>query len=642
MDYRREIDGLRTLAVLPVVFFHAGFQLFSGGYVGVDVFFVISGYLITSIIAAELQAGNFSLLGFYDRRARRILPALVVVVLACLPFAWFWLLPSDLKEFSEGVVSVFTFSSNILFWRTSGYFDTDSELKPLLHTWSLAVEEQYYVFFPLLLAWLWRFGQRLTLLALGVLACVSLALGQWGSTNDPSAAFYLLPTRGWELLFGAGAALLLARGTMAQVGQLARELGSALGLLLIAGSIFLYKKDTPFPGVYALAPTAGAALIILLATPQTLVGRILGSRLAVGIGLVSYSTYLWHQPLLAFARHRGHAEPGSVLMAGLAVLSVLLGYLSWRFVERPFRNRRQFSRAQIFQLGAGASALFIGLGVAGVLTTGFVDLRYQGEERYRAALQKREMGHYVARRFKESTMKAFDPADPRRRVLIIGDSFGQDLVNAIAEARLDRFIQIATRHIGHECGNLFIERSRLVDKISPEARPACEGRSLVEDERLRALILAADEVWFAARWLPWQAEMISESVANLATISAKPVRVFGRKDFGKVDLKAMLAADPAQRHQMRGDAAAITTRSNALLKASLPADIYVDTQQLLCSDAVEHCRLFVDGGQLLSYDGGHLTEMGARYLGLKLAIHGALVGNWPARSANGEVAGAGQ
>ena len=642
MDYRREIDGLRSVAVLPVVFFHAGFQLFGGGYVGVDVFFVISGYLITSIIAAELQTGNFSLLGFYDRRARRILPALFVVVLACLPFAWFWLLPSDLKEFSEAVVSVFTFSSNILFWRTSGYFDTDSELKPLLHTWSLAVEEQYYVFFPLLLAFLWRFGQRVTLLVLGVLAGISLGLGQWGSTNDPSAAFYLLPTRGWELLIGAGAALLLAKGAVEPVGWLARELGSAFGLSLIAGAIFLYKKDTPFPGVYALVPTVGAALIILLATPQTAVGRILASPLAVGIGLVSYSTYLWHQPLLAFARHRGHDEPGSLLMGGLAVLSVLLGYLSWRFVERPFRNRRQFSRAQIFQLGGGVSALFVGLGVAGVLTTGFAALRYQGEERYLASLQKRQMGHYVAKRFKERIMKAFDPADPRRRVLIIGDSFGQDLVNAVAEAKLDEFIQISTRHIGHECGNLFIERSRLADKISPDARPACEGRSLYEDEKLRALIMAADEVWFSARWLYWQAEMIRESVDSLEKFSAKPVRVFGRKDFGKVDLKAMLAADTGQRHQMQGEAAVTTTRTNALLKASLPAESYVDTQQLLCGEQVEHCRLFVNSGQLLSYDGGHLTEMGARYLGLKLASHSALVGNWPARAATVGVAAAGQ
>ena len=313
MDYRKEVDGLRAVAVLPVVFFHAGFPIFGGGYVGVDVFFVISGFLITSIIATELQAGKFSLLSFYDRRARRILPALVVMVLVCLPFAWLWMLPSELKEFSESMAAVFTFSSNILFWRTSGYFDTEAELKPLLHTWSLAVEEQYYLFFPLLLGLLWKFGQRLTLLVLGVLAIFSLCLGQWGSTNDPSAAFYLLPTRGWELLIGAGAALLVVQGRVPKAGPKVHEWGSALGLALIAGSVFLYGRDTPFPGIYALAPTVGAVMIILLATPQCLVGRLLGSRIAVGIGLVSYSTYLWHQPLLAFARHQGHDEPGSLL-----------------------------------------------------------------------------------------------------------------------------------------------------------------------------------------------------------------------------------------------------------------------------------------------------------------------------------------
>ena len=160
MKYRAEIDGLRALAVIPVILYHAGFKLFSGGYVGVDVFFVISGYLITTIILAELEAGTFSLIHFYERRARRILPALFVVMFVCLPFAWFWLLPDAMKQFSESLVAVSTFASNILFWRTSGYFDTATELKPLIHTWSLAVEEQYYVLFPLFLMLAWKLGKR--------------------------------------------------------------------------------------------------------------------------------------------------------------------------------------------------------------------------------------------------------------------------------------------------------------------------------------------------------------------------------------------------------------------------------------------------------------------------------------------------
>ena len=203
MTYRREIDGLRALAVLPVILFHAGFPTFSGGFVGVDVFFVISGYLITSIILAERQAGTFTLVGFYERRARRILPALFVVMGVCSVFSWLWLLPSDMKMFSQSLVAVPAFASNILFYLTSSYFEPAAELKPLLHTWSLSVEEQYYLLYPIMLLIAWRFGKRWIVAVLILLTGMSLAAAHYGSTTDPSFTFFLLPTRGWEILIGA-------------------------------------------------------------------------------------------------------------------------------------------------------------------------------------------------------------------------------------------------------------------------------------------------------------------------------------------------------------------------------------------------------------------------------------------------------
>lgn len=219
MNYRREIDGLRAVAVVPVILFHAGFQAFSGGFVGVDVFFVISGYLITSIILTEKQAGTFTLLGFYERRVRRILLALFVVMLACLPFAWFWMLPGDLRDFSRSLRYVSLFSSNILFLKQSGYFDTAVELKPLLHTWSLAVEEQYYVVFPVLLLLIWRLGKRWIVGIFAVMAVMSLAAAQWGSFYQPAATFYLLPTRGWEILLGVFIAFYLFTQERSQVAS---------------------------------------------------------------------------------------------------------------------------------------------------------------------------------------------------------------------------------------------------------------------------------------------------------------------------------------------------------------------------------------------------------------------------------------
>ena len=283
MRYRAEIDGLRALAVIPVILYHAGFKLFSGGYVGVDVFFVISGYLITTIILAELGAGTFSLIHFYERRARRILPALFVVMFACLPFAWFWLLPDAMKQFSESLVAVNAFASNILFWRTSGYFNTATELKPLIHTWSLAVEEQYYVLFPLFLMLTWKLGKRWMVGLLAIVFVISLAGAQWLLATHPSFNFFMLPTRCWELLIGAFIAFYYARHNIKKHNHNIEQLGSLFGLLLIAYCVFAYDNQTPFPSIYALVPTLGAAFIIIFATHKTVVGRLLGSKLFVAI-----------------------------------------------------------------------------------------------------------------------------------------------------------------------------------------------------------------------------------------------------------------------------------------------------------------------------------------------------------------------
>ena len=370
MDYRREIDGLRALAVLPVILFHAGFEVFSGGFVGVDVFFVISGYLITTIILSELEQGKFSIVNFYERRARRILPALFLVMLVCIPFAWFWLLPSDMKDFSQSLVAVSFFASNILFWRESGYFDAAAELKPLLHTWSLAVEEQYYVLFPLFLMLFWRLGKRWILVMLGLVFVASLAVAQWGAYAKPAAAFYLLPTRGWELLIGAFAAFYLSKADRKEFGKAASELGGWLGVALILYAVFAYSKATPFPGLYALVPTLGTVLVILFATQQTTVGKFVGNKAFVGIGLISYSAYLWHQPLFAFARQRSLTEPSHTVFLLLSVMALVLAYFSWRFVEAPFRKRDHFDRKKIFSFAFFGSFLFFLLGVAGHITDG--------------------------------------------------------------------------------------------------------------------------------------------------------------------------------------------------------------------------------------------------------------------------------
>jgi peptidoglycan/LPS O-acetylase OafA/YrhL len=367
MKYRREIDGLRAVAVVPVILFHAGFASFEGGYVGVDVFFVISGYLITSILIEDLERGRFSIARFYERRARRILPALFFMMICCVPFAWAWMVPSEFRDFSQAVIAVTLFVSNILFWQKTDYFAPAAEENPLLHTWSLAVEEQFYIVFPLLLLVLWRFGRNPVLWSIVLLSLASLALAEWGSRNAPVANFFLIVPRIWELGAGAICALVLH-------GRPVREntILSTLGLGLIVVSVFAFDGNTPFPSLYALAPVGGTALIVLFAGPGTPVGRLLSLPAFVGIGLISYSAYLWHQPLFAFARIRsfGHVEDG--LLLALAVASLGLGWLSWRFVERPFRKGGRLLPRQsgVFAASAVGIVALMGFGLYGHLSDG--------------------------------------------------------------------------------------------------------------------------------------------------------------------------------------------------------------------------------------------------------------------------------
>ncbi|MEL0238323.1 MAG: acyltransferase family protein [Gammaproteobacteria bacterium] len=377
MKYRAEIDGLRALAVLPVILFHAGFEWFDGGFVGVDVFFVISGYLITTIIISEMAEGKFSIVNFYERRARRILPALFFVMAVCLPFAWVWLTPNDLKDFGQSLVAVSTFSSNILFWLESGYFDRAAELKPLLHTWSLAVEEQYYILFPIFLILTWRLGIKWILVLLSFVFLLSLGIAQWGAYNKPSATFFLLPTRGWELLVGVFAAFYLKYNTHLKSHTL-NQVFSMLGFGMIVYSIIAFDKTTPFPSFYALIPTIGTGLLILCTVPRTYIHKLLSLNSIVRIGLISYSAYLWHQPLLAFAR----AILGDVsdpTLISLCIASLAMAWFSWRFVEGPFRNKNQTTRKFIFTFSILGMTAFSLIGISTHFSNGFLN-RFSEEE----------------------------------------------------------------------------------------------------------------------------------------------------------------------------------------------------------------------------------------------------------------------
>ncbi|WP_340315991.1 acyltransferase family protein [Rhizorhabdus argentea] len=334
--YRSDIDGLRAISIVPVVFYHVGVGGFSGGFVGVDIFFVISGYLITSLIVSEVAQSRFSMISFYDRRARRILPALFAVIATTCVAASFILLPNDFKDFGQSVAGTALFGANILFaLEQGGYFVSDA--KPLLHMWSLCVEEQFYIFWPILLIISTRLRWNIPAV-IGVVCVMSFAASVWATAAHPVPAFYLAPFRAWELGLGA----LLATGAVPETrSTMLRELGSIAGVALIAFTVFSYSGATKFPGLNAVPPCLGAALLIHNGKQPTLVRRVLSLSPFVFIGLVSYSLYLWHWPIIVLYRYATNDYISASASVAIIAASGLLAVLSWRFVEKPFRQHRQ-------------------------------------------------------------------------------------------------------------------------------------------------------------------------------------------------------------------------------------------------------------------------------------------------------------
>ena len=370
------IDGLRALAVLPVVFFHANFKHFEGGFVGVDIFFVISGFLITQLIINDLEKNNFNIFSFYTRRARRILPILFFVIFISIVFAVFLMNPTQLNLYVNQVFSVILFISNFFFWQNTGYFDPSTEIQPLLHTWSLAVEEQFYIFFPIFLLFVFKFFRKKIFFIIIFISILSLLLAQIGGNfklknislfypflNLPfdffwqagSANFYLPFGRAWELLIGSLIAIKFKK--INNDNQNYCNFFSLIGLSLIIFSIFFYSKRIQYPSIYTIIPCLGTALIIMYTNKKTVLFKILTFKPLIQLGLISYSFYLWHQPIFSFSRIHYGADLSISNSLGLIIISLILSLLSWKYIEQPFRNKKKvndnsfFKSLSVFLLG---------------------------------------------------------------------------------------------------------------------------------------------------------------------------------------------------------------------------------------------------------------------------------------------------
>lgn len=430
-QYHPHIDGLRAIAVLAVIFFHADISFFSGGFVGVDVFFVISGYLITTIIYSKIENNTFSLLEFYIKRIKRLIPALFFMMLCCLPFAWFFLLPSEMKSFGKSLIGASTYTANIVFWKEGGYFGVTNELKPLLHTWSLAVEEQFYILFPLFLIVAVRFFRKKITHILFLCGFFSLVLSEWGAVNSPYATFLLLPTRGFELLLGCLLAFICTNQSLHLKRNLLYEGLALLGLLFIILSVIFFDKNTKFPGVYALIPTFGSVLLIAL--PNTLTGRLLSSKPLVTIGLMSYSIYLWHQPILAFSKSSvffEYAFYNSGFKVCMLILCLILSYFSWKYIENPFRYGKCKDHLVLLYLLLG-TVFFSLTGYVIYKNNGFENRKNTNGIHYGHIADRIEANYGLSKKCTEFTLSEKCRTDDLPEIVLWGDSYAMHLASGI-------------------------------------------------------------------------------------------------------------------------------------------------------------------------------------------------------------------
>jgi len=607
VHYRPDIDGLRAVAILPVVLYHAGVPGFPGGFVGVDVFFVISGYLITSLIQPEIAAHSFSLARFYERRIRRIFPALFAVVFASFAAGVFLLLPADLAALGRSAGATALFVSNFLFWRESGYFSAPAELAPLLHTWSLAIEEQFYVVFPVLLLLANRFFGRHLVAGVAAAGVLSFALCVACTAMQPETAFYLAPFRAWELALGSLAAL----GAIAPIRSAAlRELAGAAGIGMIAWSIVSLSAGSSFPGTNALYPCVGALLVIHAgASGGSNLGRLLSTRPLVLGGLMSYSLYLWHWPLLVFARYGLQRNPEGWETAAVLSASLLLSFLSWRYVESPFRRRSDDARATAFRRGrlfsgaAAAMLLATCLAVASQVYSGwpsrfedYTPVPIRGREDYRAGSCFLEERQGFADWSKSAP--CFIDHGARRTVLLWGDSFAAQYAPGLAgdaRARKYNYVQFTA----YACPP--------VPGADIPWAPNCRDIN----RELAAVLGRYDfaAVVVAARWerywpLHVRKATLEDSLRLLKARGLAVVLVGQGPSFGFAN-----PVDYVYRARREYAAAKDSTALNRELREAAGYDAFLDPHAALCPGGKCMLRDQVD---YLYWDAGHYSSHGSR------------------------------
>jgi len=619
LRYRPELDGLRAVAVISVALCHLGMPAFSGGYVGVDVFFVLSGFLISQIIENDLREGKFSIANFYERRIRRIVPALVVVSASCTAIALVVLMPDELKLYAGSLLAAALSVSNVWFASLTSYFDPAAATQPLLHTWSLGVEEQFYVVFPVLLSLAYRRGTRLVSAVVWGLLFASFAMSAALTPDYPRSSYFLIHTRAWELLLGSVVALRLVPPA---TRQWQREAASAVGLLAVVAAVLMFSDKTPFPGYAALLPCLGTALVIW-AGGTPVFARSLTIPPMVFIGLISYSLYLWHWPLIVFAKLL-LVQPFTLLQQSLLMAAaVALSVLTWRYVETPFRRRRtDTARPMVFAAG-GLSLAALGVLAAVLMSMQGWPQRFHGDILAIAAASKDASPKRAECHFDGTLAGDFDKscvlgAAVAPTAIVYGDSHGAELsiaLGALAQTRNESIRELTASGC-----------PPALDFTYP-GKGECPGYNAKTLAQLVAL--APTTIIVATNAVAWTHEYSAEFRRGLDLVlralaaSGHRVILFGQVPPHPNELpvpatlarRAMLGTDPEQ-YTFAPDMAALQSLDVALEKIATRAGAtYVSLLPALCRQNA--CRAAIDG-QVLYFDDNHLTVAGEKLIAARL------------------------
>jgi peptidoglycan/LPS O-acetylase OafA/YrhL len=631
LRYRPDIDGLRAVAVLSVLFFHVGFGRFGGGWVGVDVFFVISGFLITRLIRDEIAAGSFSFAGFYARRARRLFASLMFTIAASFIAGALIFDRVYLQHFAGEVVYALVAASNIFYWLDGGYFGIAEQYKPLLHTWSLGVEEQFYLIWPLTLVLIVGRLRRYLWPLLTAIALLSLFLADYYFyLGAERAAFLLLPGRIFE--FAIGAMLVWLVG--AQPGnRWARAGALLLGLGLIFVAVFGFTTSTPFPTLYALVPCVGSALVIFGGAGAGL-RWILGNRPLVYIGKISYSLYLIHWPLIVFYSYHRLAPLTLLEQTLICIAAVVAAALMYTFIEQPFRDPRRVRFSSRAALGLACTAAVVILLVPASIVWAKGSLLWRGSiaEVSPAQFQQTVELRKQAELDDQLRQRRFVAGGGRTRLMFLGDSHGGDIAAAMFLNLGDQDYDYARSYFAPDCFSS-IDRRPWVLRITG-AQSLCQ-QQLAALKSDRALA-AADYVFIANRWTPRNIKGFVEGLALLRTLTSAQIVLVGQNAIFPTFDDSLRFLDPAQlrrlNHVLFEQQSAEDVRVNEQLRRLAAANglLFIDRQSLVCSASDATCQILAADGNFLYSDSNHWTYEGRSVFGKPMAQQfGAVVASRP-------------